>query len=41
MHIPSCETNMLELVEFAPALERANQPSPDYDVEKWLYVPNF
>ena len=41
MHIPSCETNELELVEFAPALERANQPSPDYDVEKWLYVPNF
>ena len=41
MHIPSCETNMLELVEFAPALERANQPTPDYDVEKWLYVPNF
>ena len=41
MHIPSCETNMLELVEFAPALERANQPTPDYDVDKWLYVPNF
>ena len=41
MHIPSCETNELELVEFAPALARANQPSPDYDVEKWLYVPNF
>ena len=41
MHIPACETNLLELVEFAPALERANQPSDDYDVEKWLYVPNF
>ena len=41
MHIPSCETNELELVEFAPALERAAQPSPDYDVDKWLYVPNF
>ena len=41
MHIPSCETTELELVEFAPALERAGQPSPDYDVEKWLYVPNF
>ena len=41
MHIPSCETNDLELVEFAPALERANLPSPDYDVDKWLYVPNF
>ena len=41
MHIPSCETNDLELVHFAPALEQANLPSPDYDVEKWLYVPNF
>ncbi len=41
MHIPSCETNDLELVEFAPALEQANRPSDDYDVDKWLYVPNF
>ena len=41
MHIPSCETTELELVEFAPALERAALPSPDYDVDKWLYVPNF
>ena len=41
MHIPACETNMLELVEFAPALERANLPSPDYDITKWLYVPNY
>ena len=41
MHIPSCETNELELVEFTPALERAALPSPDYDVDKWLYVPNF
>ena len=41
MHIPSCETTELELVEFAPALERATLPSPDYDVDKWLYVPNF
>ena len=41
MHIPSCETNELELVEFAPALEQAALPSPDYDVNKWLYVPNF
>ena len=41
MHIPSCETNELELVEFAPALEQAALPSADYDVNKWLYVPNF
>ena len=41
MHIPSCETNELELVEFAPSLEQAALPSADYDVNKWLYVPNF
>ena len=41
MHIPSCETTAIELVEFAPALEQAGLPSPDYDVSKWLYVPNF
>ena len=41
MHIPSCDTTALDLVEFLPALERANLPSSDYDVDKWLYVPNF
>lgn len=41
MHIPTCETNQLELVRFEPALEAANHPSPDYDVSRWLYVPNF
>ena len=40
MHIPACETNQLELVEFAPALEAANLPHTDYDSTKWLYVPN-
>ena len=40
-HIPAGETGLLELVRFEEALERANQPSPDYDVSKWLYVPNF
>lgn len=41
MHIPSCDTTDLELVRFEPALEAACQPSPDYDVNEWLYVPNF
>lgn len=41
MHIPTCETNQLELVRFEPALEAANRPSSDYDVGRWLYVPNF
>ena len=41
MHIPTCETNQLELADFDAALEAANRPSPDYDITKWLYVPNF
>ena len=41
MHIPTCETNQLELADFQRALASANQPSPDYDITKWLYVPNY
>ena len=41
MHIPNCPTDTLELVTFQQALEAANTPSPDYDIEKWLYAPNF
>jgi hypothetical protein len=41
MHIPACETKELELVAFDRALEEANRPNPAYDVNKWLYVPNF
>lgn len=41
MHIPACETSQLELARFRPALEAASCPSPDYDINKWLYVPNF
>ena len=41
MHIPSMTTDMLELVTFRQALEAANTPSGDYDIEKWLYAPNF
>ena len=40
-HIPSTETACLELVRFDHALEAARRPSPEYDVNKWLYVPNF
>ena len=40
MHIPSCDTSQIELVQFDIALEQANQPHPDYDSNKWLYVPN-
>lgn len=41
MHIPFCETQELELVRFDAALEEANRPNPNYDITKWLYVPNF
>ena len=41
MHIPSVTTDKLQLVTFRQALEAAETPSPDYDIEKWLYAPNF
>ncbi len=41
MHIPSVTTDRLELVTFQAALAAANQPCESYDVQKWLYVPNF
>ena len=41
MHIPSCNTTELELVTFQQALEAANTPSETYDINKWLYAPNF
>ena len=41
MHIPSVTTDQLELVTFRQALAAANTPSADYDIEKWLYAPNF
>ena len=41
MHIPSVTTDKIELVTFQQALEAANQPSPDYDIGKWLYTPPF
>ncbi len=40
MHIPQTTTDTLELELFEPALEAALLPSPDYDVNRWLYVPN-
>lgn len=41
MHIPSVTTDQLELVTFRQALEAANTPNGEYDIEKWLYAPNF
>jgi len=41
MHIPKGTTAQLELVRFQQALEAANTPSPDYDINTWIYAPNF
>ena len=41
MHIPSGTTAELELVTFRDALEAANTPNPYYDINEWLYAPNF
>ena len=41
MHIPSGTTAELELVTFKRALQAANAPSNDYDINKWIYAPNF
>jgi len=39
-HIPQGTTDTLQLELFSPALEAALQPSDEYDVSRWLYVPN-
>lgn len=41
MHIPKGNTAQLELVKFEDALAAANTPSEQYDINKWLYAPNF
>ena len=41
MHIPNGTTAQLELVTFEAALAAANTPSEEYDIQKWLYAPNF
>ena len=41
MHVPKGTTLDLDLVTFRQALEAADTPSPDYDITKWLYAPNF
>ena len=41
MHIPNGTTMELALLTFEDALQAAQTPSDDYDIEKWLYAPNF
>ncbi len=40
-HIPSGATTELKLLTFQEALDAANTPSGDYDIDKWIYAPNF
>ena len=40
-HVPTVATTELELLTFRQALEAANTPSAEYDIQKWLYAPNF
>ena len=41
MHIPKGTTAELALVTFQQALAAANTPTDAYDIETWLYAPNF
>lgn len=40
MHIPACGTDQQPITPFSQALEKALLPQADYDVSRWLYVPN-
>ena len=40
MHIPTADTTEIEVLTFDEALASAAQ-SDEYDVNKWLYAPNF
>ena len=41
MHIPSGTTAEVDLLTFQDALKAANTPTQEYDIQKWLYCPNF
>ena len=41
MHIPTSDTTEIEVLTFDEALRSADTPSTEYDIEKWLYAPNF
>ena len=40
MHIPTCESSLLDIVGFDEALA-ASGGRGDYDSDKWLYVPDY
>ena len=39
MHIPSCESSLLDIMSFDEALAESVR-SGNYDAAKWLYVPD-
>ncbi len=41
MHIPLCETNELEIIDFYEALNNEKSVPSEYDTKKWIYVPNI
>ncbi len=40
MHIPKTNTLGIDVLSFEDALEEGLRPHVDYDVSKWLYIPN-
>ncbi len=41
MHIPAADTTQIPVLPFSEALASAQTPSAEYDIQKWLYAPNF
>lgn len=39
MHIPSAETQKIEILSFSDALQEEQSAVHDYNAEKWLYIP--
>ncbi len=39
MHIPTCETNQIDVLLFDEALQNEQTTPHEYDANKWLYVP--
>jgi hypothetical protein len=39
MHIPTVETQKIELLSFEDALSEEDKSTPAYDRNRWLYVP--
>ena len=40
-HIPVDTTQAIDVLMFDEALEKSLMPCDDYNIDKWLFVPNF